>query len=92
MDDTKKIVDEIFDKHKAAFELKDEITSLVEGHTFPNILAALVMVYTDVLMSCCRSEDEAKNYAAEFGAKVILAITAFSEEGLCDWSHTSTLQ
>lgn len=85
-------VKKIFEQHKAAFDIKAQIIEAIEGNEFGNIMAAFVMAYTEFLMNCCSSEQQAKDFCAEFAAKSLTAIMAFSEEGLCNWNENGTLQ
>lgn len=85
-------VKKIFEEHKAAFDIKADIIEAIEGNSFGNIMAGFVMAYTEFLMNCCQSEEQAKEFCAEFGAKALLAIMAFSEEGLCTWNQKGTIQ
>lgn len=92
MDDAEKLTDEIVNRHKESFEIKAQISEIINGHTMANILPAFIMVYTEILMNCCVSEDEALDQAGDFAGRVMVALKAFSNEGLCSWNKTGTLQ
>lgn len=85
-------VKKIFEEHKVAFDIKADIIEAISGNDFGNIMAAFIMAYTEFLMNCCQSEDQARDFCAEFAAKSMTAIMAFSEEGLCVWNESNTLQ
>lgn len=90
--DTENLVKEIMDLHKKSFELKAKLTEDIDGHSLADILPALIMVYTEILMNCFASEDEAANQIGEFSARCMMALKAFSQEGLCAWNKPETLQ
>lgn len=91
-EDQSKIVKDIIEQHAKAFELKSKLTTTLDGYALFDIIPALIMVYSEVVMNCYASEEDAIHAISEFSARSIMAIKAFSEEGLCIWNTSETLQ
>jgi len=87
-----KEAEKIFEKHKLAFDIKDGIIQVVDGNDFNNIMSGMIMAFTEILMNCCTSQDEAHGIVLDFSSKCNMALMTFSEEGLCDWDNGGTLQ
>lgn len=87
MDDDE--MEELFEQHKPLFKAKDKIVKLLDKFEDVNEVASvLTMVTTHFAIHDFDSEEEAMQMVSAIAAKCLVAIKAFSNNGLCAWNAT----